>query len=367
MKKEKPPFQAESPTADVVKPVIPSELLCALCKDLLSDAVLIPCCGDSFCDDCIRAHLLESEEHECPQCHNKFVSPDTLIPNRFLRTAVTNFRNETGYTKAAAAPSSSSSSSVALADVPLVDQMIEESLAAEEEAQLAETVVEQPKLEAPEELEEEGEQQQQQQQKAEGSADGSPQSTADGYDDRAEDSKEPPPPGGEIGDQIRMVTPTADEQPAAVAASAVEDDLAAGVDNSSTSTTTTLKAAAESPKLNAPSQSHHLGPISVSSNSSSSLSVLAQKAPLFALQQALLQGSPLLLGRKMHIEFISKHLFFNFFFFFWKHRNAEHTATGPHPAGTDGHAASADDVISSSVAADAEFGANGIRCDTFWP
>lgn len=29
------------------------------------------------------------------------MSPDTLIPNRFLRTAVTNFRSETGYTKAA--------------------------------------------------------------------------------------------------------------------------------------------------------------------------------------------------------------------------------------------------------------------------
>lgn len=28
------------------------------------------------------------------------MSPDTLIPNRFLRTAVTNFRSETGYTKA---------------------------------------------------------------------------------------------------------------------------------------------------------------------------------------------------------------------------------------------------------------------------
>lgn len=45
--------------------------------------------------------LLDSEEQECPQCHTKAVSPDTLIPNRFLRTAVTNFRSETGYTKAA--------------------------------------------------------------------------------------------------------------------------------------------------------------------------------------------------------------------------------------------------------------------------
>ena len=33
-------------------------------------------------------------------CHSKDVSPDTLLPNRFLRTSVTNFRNKTGYTKA---------------------------------------------------------------------------------------------------------------------------------------------------------------------------------------------------------------------------------------------------------------------------
>ena len=48
----------------------------------------------------IRARLLDSEEHECPVCHSKDVSPDTLLPNRFLRTSVTNFRNKTGYTKA---------------------------------------------------------------------------------------------------------------------------------------------------------------------------------------------------------------------------------------------------------------------------
>jgi hypothetical protein len=43
--------------------------------------------------------LLESEDHECPDCKEKDVSPDTLIPNRFLRNNVNNFRNETGYNK----------------------------------------------------------------------------------------------------------------------------------------------------------------------------------------------------------------------------------------------------------------------------
>lgn len=43
--------------------------------------------------------MLESEEHECPDCNEKDVSPETLIPNRFLRNAVLNFKNETGYAK----------------------------------------------------------------------------------------------------------------------------------------------------------------------------------------------------------------------------------------------------------------------------
>lgn len=47
----------------------------------------------------IRTFLLESEEHECPDCKEKDVSPETLIPNRFLRNAVMNFKNETGYAK----------------------------------------------------------------------------------------------------------------------------------------------------------------------------------------------------------------------------------------------------------------------------
>nr|CAD7197259.1 unnamed protein product [Timema douglasi] len=97
-KKERPPFQQE-PEPVMEKPEIPEDLLCTVCKDLLTDAVMIPCCGNSFCDECIRTVLLESEEHECPDCKEKDVSPDTLIPNRFLRNAVNNFKNETGYHK----------------------------------------------------------------------------------------------------------------------------------------------------------------------------------------------------------------------------------------------------------------------------
>jgi len=53
-KKERPPFlPAPAPTQDDdEEEPIPDELICLLCKDLLVDAVVIPCCGNSYCDDC---------------------------------------------------------------------------------------------------------------------------------------------------------------------------------------------------------------------------------------------------------------------------------------------------------------------------
>lgn len=60
---------------------------------------MIPCCGSSFCDDCVRTALVESEDNECPDCNEKGSSPESLIPNRFLRNSVNAFRNETGYNK----------------------------------------------------------------------------------------------------------------------------------------------------------------------------------------------------------------------------------------------------------------------------
>lgn len=84
---------------------------------------MVPCCGISFCNDCklflllifesknffdnnmkflfigIQNALIDSEDNQCPDCSEKDVSPDTLIPNRFLRTSVNTFKNKTGYVK----------------------------------------------------------------------------------------------------------------------------------------------------------------------------------------------------------------------------------------------------------------------------
>ncbi|XP_052817872.1 E3 ubiquitin-protein ligase RBBP6-like [Mya arenaria] len=102
-KKERPPFLPEPAGKRMVvkqKPV-PKELKCPLCGDMARDAVVIPCCGISYCDECIRNKLLESDDHICPSCDSMNVSPDGLIANQMLRRAVTNFQNETGYTKIA--------------------------------------------------------------------------------------------------------------------------------------------------------------------------------------------------------------------------------------------------------------------------
>lgn len=100
-KKERPPFLPEEPSSSSEKDdPIPDELLCPICKDIVTDAAVIPCCANSYCDECIRTALLESEDHTCPTCHQHEVSPDALIANKFLRQAVANFKNGTGgYTK----------------------------------------------------------------------------------------------------------------------------------------------------------------------------------------------------------------------------------------------------------------------------
>ena len=96
---------------------------------------------------------------------------------------------------------------------------------------------------------------------------------------KEEPSKEPPPPGGDLGEETRNPTPTVDEKP-------TEEMLAA--------TAAAAAAATEADASSATVGSTQSGP--ASTTAASNLAILAQKAPLLALQQALLQGSPLLLG-----------------------------------------------------------------------
>uniref|UniRef100_A0A663M7X3 CCHC-type domain-containing protein n=1 Tax=Athene cunicularia TaxID=194338 RepID=A0A663M7X3_ATHCN len=78
-KKEKPPFLPEEPSSSSLSSSsddpIPGELLCFICKEIMAEAIVIPC---------IRGASLDSEAHTRPACHRAGVSPDTLVANKCL-------------------------------------------------------------------------------------------------------------------------------------------------------------------------------------------------------------------------------------------------------------------------------------------
>jgi len=99
---EKNPWLPDEKPA-VTKVIVPTELLCPICSDLLKDAVMMPCCAGSACDECARNGIIDSEGSRCPVCTD-VANPEELIPYRLFRDKVDKFRNQTGYTKAAPPP-----------------------------------------------------------------------------------------------------------------------------------------------------------------------------------------------------------------------------------------------------------------------
>jgi Zn finger protein HypA/HybF involved in hydrogenase expression len=72
----------------LVEDEVPSGLKCPICKNIFNNAVLIPCCGTSFCDGCITKTLVEDTNFKCPECKSENISIDNLIPNKNLRNSV---------------------------------------------------------------------------------------------------------------------------------------------------------------------------------------------------------------------------------------------------------------------------------------
>lgn len=68
---------------------IPNHLKCGLCKSLFEDAVLVTCCGSSFCDSCITSHLKKNAS--CPECKQECKSNMT-VPNANLRKMVNEYK-----------------------------------------------------------------------------------------------------------------------------------------------------------------------------------------------------------------------------------------------------------------------------------
>ncbi|CAF1736299.1 BnaC09g20200D [Brassica napus] len=65
---------------------LPPELKCPLCKEVMKDAALTSkCCFQSFCDKCIRDHIIAKSKCVCGETD---VLADDLLPNKTLRDAI---------------------------------------------------------------------------------------------------------------------------------------------------------------------------------------------------------------------------------------------------------------------------------------
>ncbi|KAL3373758.1 hypothetical protein AABB24_005641 [Solanum stoloniferum] len=92
---------------------IPREFYCPLCKELMKDAVIASkCCFSSFCDKCIRNHIMCNSS--CV-CGTRNVVVDALLPNITLRKTVNRMLSES---------SNSSSEHGVSAPLPRVEDMV---------------------------------------------------------------------------------------------------------------------------------------------------------------------------------------------------------------------------------------------------
>ncbi|XP_058084782.1 E3 ubiquitin ligase PQT3-like isoform X2 [Magnolia sinica] len=77
--------EIEGPLTRYVR-TIPPELHCPLCKEVMKDAILTgKCCFRSFCDKCIRDHIISKSMCACGAIN---IRADSLIPNKTLRETI---------------------------------------------------------------------------------------------------------------------------------------------------------------------------------------------------------------------------------------------------------------------------------------
>ncbi|KAH7731975.1 Zinc knuckle family protein [Aphelenchoides avenae] len=90
--KVEPDAASRSPQIEDIKP--PDEYTCPLCHQMLRDAVLTICCGESFCLECIQSVMLEDAHRRCPGTNcGEPLSPESLVENKMIRKAVQNYWN----------------------------------------------------------------------------------------------------------------------------------------------------------------------------------------------------------------------------------------------------------------------------------
>ncbi|KAH7915291.1 DWNN domain-containing protein [Hygrophoropsis aurantiaca] len=83
-------------TAADVRERAPSDpsLACPIDNRLFRDVVKTPCCGTSYCEECIQTHLLE-RDFTCPKCGKKIASLDKVVIDKPTRTKVADYIDKT--------------------------------------------------------------------------------------------------------------------------------------------------------------------------------------------------------------------------------------------------------------------------------
>ncbi|XP_074332218.1 uncharacterized protein LOC141669605 isoform X3 [Apium graveolens] len=65
---------------------LPLELRCLICTKYMKEAVIIPCCHQSFCERCIREVL--TQKSKCPKCSSDKFKAEDVLPNLSLRETI---------------------------------------------------------------------------------------------------------------------------------------------------------------------------------------------------------------------------------------------------------------------------------------
>ncbi|CAH8656876.1 unnamed protein product [Heterobilharzia americana] len=92
-KKDKRPFSVEeNPPYVSQERTPPKQLICPLCNKLFSDAVLVSCCGTTYCNECIMGHVFDSQvlgSHKCPNCEAVLTDHESSIfENALVRSLI---------------------------------------------------------------------------------------------------------------------------------------------------------------------------------------------------------------------------------------------------------------------------------------
>jgi len=71
------------------------ELICPICRELMSEAVVMICCGFSFCSVCIQTSIIEDPSQKCPgEGCSKLISIDSMVHNVHLRKVISAYQME---------------------------------------------------------------------------------------------------------------------------------------------------------------------------------------------------------------------------------------------------------------------------------